>query len=253
PGHRAPASAAPDRSGRGGGTSAAGPAACPPTAGPRRRRRGAPRPGGPVRRPGGRAAPRRASLAVLSFFFRPCSFWPVLGVVLLLLVAVPHGVEPGVEGEGDPLAGLVAEVEVLMLDAAGLDRQEDDVAGLPVGPATIADRVAPPLRHEQGQPALVDVHPAVGVDLVAEADPVGVGQVGAAEVGVEAAASLPVELPFLLGALDQNCALGRPLPAGVPPSEYRRQSAIAGVRLLAHRTSPVNGAKATERGQGGGG
>src|SRR5690606_14281832 len=95
----------------------------------------------------------------------------------------------------------------------------------------VADRVAGPLRDEQGQPALVGVRPAVGVDLVAEADPVRVGQVGAPEMGVELAATLAVELPGLVRSPDEDRPLGRPLAACVPPSEYRGQTDVAGVLL----------------------
>jgi hypothetical protein len=151
---------------------------------------------------------------------------PVVGVVLTLLVAVPHRVEPRIEGERDPLAGLVALIEVLVLHPSRLDGQQDHVARPPIGPPAIDHRGAAAPGDEQRQPALVNMHPAVCVDLVAEADPVRVGQVGSAEMRVEPAATLPVEFPLLLHVLDVNETLCGPLPAGLPATEDRRQSHV---------------------------
>src|SRR4051794_4158084 len=60
------------------------------------------------------------------------------------------------EHERHPLAALAGLcIEVLMLDALRLDRQQDQIARLPVDTVTVDRRVPFALEHEEHEPALV--------------------------------------------------------------------------------------------------
>src|SRR5215212_5662885 len=73
--------------------------------------------------------------------------------------------------ESRPDRGLVVEIEVLMLDAARLHRQQDKIAFFPVPALTIDDGIAFSFHDEDQEPALMHMPPRLGGDRMDEDPP----------------------------------------------------------------------------------
>ena len=82
--------------------------------------------------------------------------------------------------KGDPLAALgFIVIEVLVLDAAGNQRQQQQVAGFPIFVLAVQNGVAGAFQYEDHQAALMAVHAAVALDVVHEYHPLaGAGALG---------------------------------------------------------------------------
>src|SRR5947207_604925 len=76
-------------------------------------------------------------------------------------------------GERNPPAILSRlQIEMLMFDAAGLDRKQEQVSGLPVHPFAVHHRISPTRDHVNDKSALMTMLAGLGLEIVREDAPV---------------------------------------------------------------------------------
>src|SRR5262245_28018316 len=157
-----------------------------------------------------RPIPRLDPVTSATFPFSPrsidCSlFLEVRGHFLLLQVGGEIFLDWNID-EGCPdrrLRGI--GIEVLVLDAAGLHRQQHQVAFLPILAFAFDDRIALAFEHVDDEPALVAVLARAGLDVMDEDAPLLQRRLlERHRVEKELELALPRLEPFLPGAVDHH-------------------------------------------------